>query len=332
MRLSPFGGLAFDLYHPVQLAQPAANFFVGGVLFSPRTTTRTKTKSVALADTLSFSDNRFLVTLGARYQTIEQTSYDYNNGSELSGYDESTVTPVVGVVVKPWERVSLYANYIEGLLQGEEVPEVIGGVAVANANEIFDPFKSKQYEVGAKYDGGTLGGSVAIFRINQPSTVLVGNVVKEDGEQRNQGIEFSMYGQLSPAVRVLGGVTLLDAENRRGDVPANDGKDVIGVPDTQANLGVEWDIASAFSVDGRVVYTSSQAASADNVLEIPSWTRLDVGARYAIKWDQRQVTVRARVDNVTDENYWASVGGSFGANYLVLGGPRTFVVSASFDF
>ncbi|HEY5756096.1 MAG TPA: TonB-dependent receptor, partial [Steroidobacter sp.] len=192
--------------------------------------------------------------------------------------------------------------------------------------------KSKQYEVGAKYDGGTLGGSVAIFRINQPSTVLVGNLVKEDGEQRNQGIEFSMYGQLSAAVRMLGGVTLLDAENRRGDEPANDGKDVIGVPDTQANLGVEWDIVSAFSVDGRVVYTSSQAASADNVLEIPSWTRLDVGARYEIKWDQRQVTVRARVDNVTDENYWASVGGSFGANYLVLGGPRTFVVSASFDF
>jgi iron complex outermembrane recepter protein len=330
--LSTFGGLPFDLYHPVQLAQPTANFFVGGVLFSPRTTTRTKTKSVALADTLSFSENRLLVTLGARYQTIEQASYDYNNGTELSGYDESTVTPVLGVVVKPWERVSLYANYIEGLLQGEEVPTVVSGIAVANAGEIFDPFKSKQYEVGAKYDGGTLGGSVAIFRINQPSTVLVGNVVKEEGEQRNQGIELSVYGQLGADVRLLGGVTLLDAENRRGDVPANDGKDVIGVPDTQANLGVEWDIVSAFTVDGRVVYTSSQPASADNVLEISSWTRLDVGARYAIKWDEREVTVRARVDNVTDENYWASVGGSFGANYLVLGGPRTFVVSASFDF
>jgi iron complex outermembrane receptor protein len=330
--LSSFGGLAFDLYHPVQLAEPAATAFVGGVMSSPRTTTRTKTESFALADTLSFSESRLLVTLGARYQKIEQNSYDYNNGSELSAYDESTVTPVFGVVVKPWERISLYANYIEGLLQGEEVPAVIGGVAIANANEIFDPFKSKQYEVGAKYDGGTLGGSVAIFRINQPSTILVGNVVKESGEQRNQGIELSVYGQLAPEVRLLGGVTLLDAENRRGDVPADDGKDVIGVPSTQANVGIEWDILQALSVDGRLVYTSSQPASADNTLEIPSWTRLDVGARYSIKWDEREVTLRARVDNVTDENYWASVGGSFGANYLVLGGPRTFVLSASFDF
>ncbi len=330
--LSSFGALAFNLYSPVQLAQPVANAFVGGVMFSPRTTTKTQTTSFAVADTLAFSDERLLVTLGARYQNIEQQSFDYNTGVEQSGYDESTLTPVFGLVVKPWDNISLYANYIEGLLQGEEVPAVIGGVPISNANEIFDPFKSKQYEVGAKYDGGALGGTVAVFRINQPSTVLVGTVVTEDGEQRNQGIELSVYGQLNDAFRILGGFTLLDAENRRGDIPANDGKDVIGVPDTQANLGVEWDLMDRLSVDGRVVYTSSQAASADNVLEIPSWTRLDVGARYGISWNQREITLRARVDNVTDKNYWASVGGSFGANYLVLGAPRTFLVSASLDF
>jgi iron complex outermembrane receptor protein len=242
------------------------------------------------------------------------------------------VTPVFGVVVKPWDNISLYANYIEGLLQGEEVPAVIAGRPIANAGEIFEPFKSEQYEVGAKYDSGSLGGTLAIFRITQPSTVLVGNVVRESGEQRNQGIELSIYGQLMETVRLLGGLTLLDAENRRGDIPANDGKDVIGVPDTQANVGVEWDLVEGLSVDGRLVYTSSQAASADNTLELPSWTRLDVGARYEFEWDSRAITVRARVDNVTDKEYWASVGGSFGANYLVLGGPRTFVVSASLDF
>jgi iron complex outermembrane receptor protein len=47
-------------------------------------------------------------------------------------------------------------------------------------------------------------------------------------------------------------------------------------------------------------------------------------------WD-RLVTVRVNVDNVTDKAYWASVGGSPGANYLVLGAPRTFVLSVSAD-
>jgi iron complex outermembrane recepter protein len=34
---------------------------------------------------------------------------------------------------------------------------------------------------------------------------------------------------------------------------------------------------------------------------------------------------------VTDEDYWASVGGEPGANYLVLAAPRTFKVSLSVD-
>ena len=44
------------------------------------------------------------------------------------------------------------------------------------------------------------------------------------------------------------------------------------------------------------------------------------------------MTLRARVDNVADRKYWASVGGFPGAGYLVVGAPRTFTLSASVDF
>ena len=47
---------------------------------------------------------------------------------------------------------------------------------------------------------------------------------------------------------------------------------------------------------------------------------------------RRLVTLRARVDNATNRNYWASVGGYPGAGYLVVGAPRTFSLSASVDF
>lgn len=46
----------------------------------------------------------------------------------------------------------------------------------------------------------------------------------------------------------------------------------------------------------------------------------------------RPVTVRARLDNITGDNDWVSFGGYPGANYLVLGAPRTLVLSASVDF
>lgn len=342
---SDFAGFANNLYDSFAVAAPVPDFFIGGVLSNPKTTSEIETASIAVADTLSFANERVRLTLGARYQVLEQRTYDYNTGVEdkTQGYDESTVTPVAGLVVKPSDRFSIYANYAEGLVQGGVVPAFVSGYGVpANQGEVFDPFKSKQFEVGVKYDRGDLGATLAIFRVNKPSTRLDGTtgIMHDDGEQRNEGIELSWYGAPMESLRVLGGITLLSAELQKtsdlnGDgVGDNNGNDAIGVPDVQANVGLEWDVpgTNGLSLDGRFVYTSSQAADEIGLLEIPSWTRLDIGARYAFRVAERTVSVRARVDNVTDENDWVSVGGFPGSNYLVLGLPRTFVVSASIDF
>lgn len=331
---SSFAGFANDLYNPTQVASPVPDFFTGGVLFSPKTTTEIETSSVALADTLGFASDSVLLTLGVRYQVLEQYSFNYDTGVKESGYDENAITPVVGLVYKPSDAISLYANYIEGLSPGEAAPVQVAGVPVANAGEVFDPYKSKQYEIGAKYDSGTLGATFAAFRLSKPNLALEGNVVGDNGETLTQGIELTWYGQLVEGLKVLGGLTLLEATNEKTLDGANNGKDVIGVPDTQANVSVEWDVpgTNGLSLDARATYTSSQAANEANTLSIPSWTRLDAGGRYALEVGGKLVTLRARIDNVTDKNYWASVGGSFNANYLVLGGPRTYTLSASLDF
>lgn len=328
-----FPGFASNLYNPVVVPPPPADFFTGGILFSPLTTNRVKTASVALADMVSFAHDRVLLTLGAREQKMQQYSYDYNTGAQTSGYDKNTVTPVAGLVVKPTKQISIYANYIEGLIQGAVAPNVVGATPVANAGEVFSPFKSKQEELGLKYDSGRLGGTLAIFRITEPQAILVGNIYGQDGEQRNQGVELSWYGEIVAGLRVLGGVTELDAKTTRTQDGLLDGKKVLGVPDTQANLGLEWDIHElrGLTVDGRVVYTGSQPADAGNTKSIEAWTRLDLGARYAMPvWDHL-LTVRANIENVTNKAYWASVGGASGANYLVLGSPRQFIVSLSAD-
>lgn len=328
-----FPGFASNLYNPVDVAPPVADFFTGGILYSPLTTNRVKTASAALADMLSFADDRVLLTLGAREQKMQQYSYDYNTGAQQSGYDKNAVTPVAGLVVKPTKQISVYANYIEGLIQGAVAPNVVGAVPVANAGEVFTPFKSKQEEIGVKYDTGSVGGTLAAFRISEPQAILVGDIYGEDGQQRNQGVELTWYGELVPGLRILGGVTELDAKTTRTQDGLLDGKKVIGVPETQANLAIEWDVRAVHGLtfDGRVVYTGSQTTNADNTVSIPAWTRLDLGARYGMTLWERLFTVRGNIDNVTDKAYWASAGGAPGANYLVLGAPRTFVVSLSVD-
>nr|WP_308621668.1 TonB-dependent receptor [Massilia sp. Se16.2.3] len=86
------------------------------------------------------------------------------------------------------------------------------------------------------------------------------------------------------------------------------------------------------SLNARTVYTSAQFADAANLQKVPAWTRLDLGASWSTRLFERALTLRARIDNVTDKNYWASSGGYPNYGYLVAGAPRTFTVSGSVDF
>jgi iron complex outermembrane receptor protein len=326
-----------NLYRPVDVAAPAFTF-TGNDLDAPALTQKSLLSSFAVADTLSFLDDRVLVTVGARRQNIRDVGYNYlssftPNHDENSRYDSSATTPVAAIVYKPVKNLSLYANYIEALQKGA-VAMSNGTIKYANEGTVLAPYTSRQKEIGAKYDGGKFGASTALFTTTQPVAYAVDNVFGTNGEQRNQGLELSVFGLPAKGLRLLGGLTLLEAEQRRTQSGKYDGNNAIGVPHTQLNVGAEWDVpqVQGLSLNARTVYTSSQYADAANTQKLPSWTRLDIGANYVMRVAERDVTFRARIDNVTDRSYWASAGGYPDYGYLVLGAPRTLSVSASVDF
>ncbi|HEX6571407.1 MAG TPA: TonB-dependent receptor, partial [Steroidobacteraceae bacterium] len=340
-----FNPFVTDLYDPVDVAPPAPTFFTGGNLNNPRTTFETETSSYAIADMMTFADGKFMLTLGARDQTLKNDNFDYNTGARLSGFDESEVTPVGGVVFRPTDSLSVFANYIEGLVAGDTAPftgPAPGFLPVSNAGEIQDPIAAEQIELGVKFESDTFGGSLSIFNVEKavgaladnPDTPAADLEYSLSGEVRHRGVEAGVYGQPVENVRVIGGVTWLDAEYTEGGVGLEEGNQPIGTPEVQANVNVEWDLPAieGLTFEARALYTSSQFADTGNTLELDSWTRFDLGARYATELAGRPFSVRARVDNVTDENDWISAGGFPGFGYLVLGAPRTFVVSASIDF
>jgi iron complex outermembrane receptor protein len=313
-----------------QVAQNTTALYSGGDLNAPKVTERNTTSSIALADTMALLDDKVKLTLGGRSQTIEQKGYNYD-GSAASEYDKSAVTPFAGVVYQPTYDWSLYANYAEALIKGEIVSSWGG---YTNPGQVFSPTRSEQYETGVKYDNGMLGAVVSVFEISKPTYIVANNTYTRDGEQRNRGLELSGYGLLSDSVKVLGGVTFIDAELVKTTDGTNDGNSAIGVPDMTANLNLEWDtpFAEGLTLEGRSIYTSSQYLDAANQYDIPSWTRFDLGARYVTTVDEHNLTLRARLENVADKDYWASSGGYPGKNYLVQGAPRTLMLSASYDF
>lgn len=280
--------------------------------------------SLFVADTLSFDEEKIQLTLGLRQQKVNTKGYNPTTGAKTSEYDSSANTPVVGIVVKPWNNsVALYASYIEALSPGKTV-----GTGFANQGEILAPYKSKQQEFGVKWDRGNFANTLAFYQIIKPSEITVNNFVSYDGEQENRGIEWSSFGKIAENVRLLGGITYMQGELARTNGGTNQGNTPYGIPKWMMNAGIEWDTPwnRDLSLSLRAIYTSSQYINNANTREIPSWIRYDLGARYKTTIDNTPVTFHASVENVFNKNYWAS---SFSENYVTLGGPRTFKLSAT---
>ncbi|WBX91770.1 TonB-dependent receptor [Achromobacter mucicolens] len=326
-----------NIYDPISYDKPAfsAGALRGNDLDNPALQGRTRLSSYAIGDTMSFLDDKVLFTAGIRHQRMSQRDYAYNTGNESGAYDASHNSPAFGLVVKVAPSVSLYANYIEALVAGPTAPATAGGRPVPNVGQSLPPFVSKQKEVGVKYEGDSLGGGLALFSTEKPRAAYnAANELTNSGKDRHQGVELTVFGEPVRSVRLLGGLTWLDAKQVSTGTASLNGNRVIGVPRFQANMGVEWDIpgVEGLAIDGRVVYTGSSYANDANTLKVPGWTRFDAGLRYMMDVDGHVLTLRARVDNIANRNYWSSVGGYPGNGYLVLGGPRTFSLSASMDF
>lgn len=330
-----FSPFASDLYNPTPIAVlPDPDFFTGGVLSDPLTTEKVTNKSVAFADTLSLFDERLLLTGGLRYQAILTRAFDYNSGAEISRFEKDALTPAIGAVFKLTPNVSLYGNYAESLQPGQIAPATSGGVAVINAGEVLDPFRGDQMEAGLKVDTGSFGATLALFSLSRQNAIVVSQVFQASGEQRNRGVELSVFGEPVEGVRLIGGATYVDAELKKTQGGVNEGNTVIGVPDFQANINGEWDLPflPGLTLDGRVVFTGEQFVNEANTIALDSWARLDLGLRYRAEIGGAPLTFRARLDNATNNAYWASSGGFPGANYLIQGAPRTFMMTVSADF
>ncbi|MGE7816883.1 TonB-dependent siderophore receptor [Pseudomonas sivasensis] len=321
-----------DLYNPTQIARPTVTYF-GSDVHDPRIVGKNRIKSAAVSDTLGFIDDRVLLTLGVRRQTIEVDAWNTTTGVRSANYAESITTPVYGLVVKPWEHVSFYANRIEGLAQGPTAPLT----NVTNPGEVFAPNRSKQTEAGVKFDWDSYGATLGVYRIEQPNSATNTNAngtntFSVDGQQINKGVELNVFGEPLDALRVLAGATWMNTELKRTANGLTDGNRAAGVPRFQFNVGADWDIPGiqGAAVNARLLRTGGEYVNADNTLSIPAWTRVDLGARYGFKADDKFITLRANVENVANKAYWASA--STANNYLTQGEPRTVKLSATVDF
>lgn len=334
-----------NLYNPSYYPRPAAAnpLYSGNNMSNPAVTGRTTLNSVVVGDTLGLLDKRLQLTLGARWQQIHNQTFAYNTGAKTEDYKKSRISPAAGIVYRITPQWSVYGNYIESLSPGQTAASTatINGTTytVSNANASLSPYASKQKEIGTKFERNGFGAGLTLFHTDKPRSLYVaeGNGTARftsEGKDRHQGAEVSVYGEVAKGVKLLGGVTFLDAKQKSTGSATTDGKRTIGVPKTQANIGLEWEVpkVQGLAFDGRMIYTGSSYADSANTLKVGGWTRFDLGARYRTQIGSHEATFRARIDNLANKKYWASVGGYPGSGYLNAGTPRSFTLSASIDF
>ncbi len=164
------------------------------------------------------------------------------------------------------------------------------------------------------------------------SIALINNIQSYDGEQKNRGIEWNAFGQAAKNLRLLGGITYMQGELVRVATAsaATEGNTPYGIPKWQMNAGVEWDTPwnKDLTLSLRAIYTGTQYLNNSNADKLPSWVRYDFGTRYKTTVNNVPVTYRFSVENLFDKHYWS---GAFSDNFVTLGGPRTFKLSATFQ-
>lgn len=253
--------------------------------------------------------------LGARYQTLQQETYQYTSHTYANTpYDENKVTPLVGVSYQFLPNWSVYANYIEALVQGEQASAT--DTSLVNAGATLSPYVSKQKEIGIKFEDGKIGLTLDYFNIDRQRGVAKSVGVDQyefvkDGKNIHQGVELSTYGQLTDSLRLLGGIVWIDAKQKDTDKGLYDNNRVVGVPELQANLGADWKlpVTADISLNTNLIYTGSSYANKANTMKLDDWTRVDLGASYKTDLGQYPTTFNFSVQNVFDKNYWTSVDG-----------------------
>ena len=326
---------------PTQLAKLDSNL---GSAWSatPSLDTVIKVNSLAVSDTLGFADNKYRLTLGGRFQAVEQKNK--LNGRKA---DASRFSPMLMAAWVPQPDLMVYGNYMEDLEPSDIRTDDDGHVTMA------DPRVSRQFEVGVRKNWGNFVTTLNAFQIKRPGYWLgkttsgtdfaarknagLAYSGSEQGMERSRGIEFNTYANLlNKTLRPSFGLMYLQSTVK--DYPNYADNLVNGVqvanPRVIAKAGVEWDtpFAKGLTLNGNVSYFGKSYQDTQKQYAFPSYTLVDVGARYKTKLGKNTLTVSSSVENLFNKNYWQVQRGQYDRSFAVVGMPRTYWLKAELDF
>jgi iron complex outermembrane receptor protein len=280
---------------------------------------------VYLQDQIDLTDNLILL-LGGRVDFTEQDQVVTLEGTS-SSQSETAFSPRVGIVYQPIEPISLYASYSRSFFP------VIG---LSRDGSAFDPERGTQYEIGIKAElNERLSATLAAYHLTKTNVLTIDpddpNFSIQVGEQRSQGIELYVSGEILPGWDIIASYAHTDAEvTEDNELP--EGSPFPNVAENTFSLWTKYEIQNGnfqglgfglgfFFVDDRPGFANFDPPG----FELPSYFRTDA----AIYYERDNWRAQLNVNNLFDVEYYETAQG---ADIVYPGAPFNVVASFSYRF
>ena len=200
---------------------------------------RTDNLGLYVQDQITLLDNVFLLA-GIRYDTVTEDSENLELDTRDSQSDDA-FTPRIGLVYQPIEDLSLYTSYSTSFTPNSET--TISG-------ELLEPERGRQFEIGARAEllEGRLSANLALFNITKRNVATADPdsppgqfFAVATGEQRSQGIELDVIGEILPGWNLAANYAYTDADITEDNSGLEDNR-VFGVPEHNINLWTNYEI------------------------------------------------------------------------------------------
>ncbi|MEO0489753.1 MAG: TonB-dependent siderophore receptor, partial [Cyanobacteria bacterium J06659_2] len=284
---------------------------------------------VYVQDQITLLDNLHLLA-GLRYDTVNQRNVNRPSlfapvTSDTTQNDNAWV-PRLGIVYQPVDPISLYASYSQSF--------------VPNSGTTFDgnslqPERGEQFEVGVRAEAldGALMASLAYFDITKRNVSTsdpnnIGSVI-DAGEQRSQGIELDVVGEILPGWNIIANYAYTDARIA-ADNDGQVGNQLINAPKHSANLWTNYEIQTGalqgLSFGAGVNYVGDRFGDLDNSFRLGNYFLTNA----AIAYEQDTWRAAINVRNLFDVNHLTGTRNS--RNEIYPGEGLTLVGTFSFEF
>ncbi len=275
---------------------------------------------------------------------------DYNyavNDRSISRF--TALIPRVGLSYEINDKLNVYGTYLEGFQPHAYTTGLMPSVANYFWNDsrlsilsTFKPLTSSLEEVGLKgrFLNGKINASIAAFRIRQKNILLVntdatndlGIEINQRGEDRSQGLEFDLNGEILKNLQISVSGSYTDAEIVKSDDPLLIGQRTEATPRWSGNLWAKYNfkntsVIPGVSIGAGVQYSGDKLGWYDRDLVLPDYTVVEAAVYYRPNNSNLKFTFK--VNNVLDETFWT---GALNNTRLFPGAPRNFMFTTAYKF